>query len=811
MADNDNLYRAAIHYTAPIEREQALALLERNESLVSAEYDGLVETLTPLNTIIALRKEGFLVETIRQETGLAIPESFSSKESDELINRSPEATAWINRFSELAAGNRLDIDQKKIIVADTTGTAETSSFESAEIDLPVTSLPEAPGLYKLIFRSALDAFTRTFIHEQDVILLAGYEEQSPYCYTALLNTKQLRELQSLPQLLTITGIPLQQKISTRMIDRFSTPVTTEAEAAMVTRLFDVALVHERFLEPIVAIIVSSGMATIIDSGLNLVRIETDPDQPLLATLGASPWVVAVTVYEPPALFCDVARKNTGIDFPTGSTSWEGNGQAIGVIDSGVDDQHPDLRKRVKKILTHGEGQSSDQSGHGTHVSGIICGEGNMSKKNGGSVKGMAPAAELVMLGVLAPGNRLELPADMGVLLEKLRQENIQLVNMSLGYPVHSDYMLCSYSVDKYVYDHPEMLVVVAAGNEGMESNGRLAYKTLSAPGTAKNVLTVGAIASTRTSPSITQTWGDRKPGRFPKPPFNAISLFSPSELVPSIESSSGPSDYDSIKPEVVAPGNYILSCKSSLTAINPASKEYYSPDYVFNTGTSMAAPVVTGLVALVKEFLVIRHNCPEPSASLLKAIMVASANRIASNRKEPDDKTHKKIGFPDFDQGFGLVNLSGLLNEQNLQLAFADIASASGDALESRAPIGGTIKSSRQYSIKVKDNAAPLTIVLCWTDPAGKGIQNNLQLLARPRGGTWQTSNSEHVFRKDVDFDLDRDNLMTDRNNNTQKIQIPAPVPGEYKIRVIAQNTISRQGYSLVIIGHIEGLIVSAF
>jgi serine protease AprX len=169
------------------------------------------------------------------------------------------------------------------------------------------------------------------------------------------------------------------------------------------------------------------------------------------------------------------------------------------------------------------------------------------------------------------------------------------------------------------------------------------------------------------------------------------------------------------------------------------------------------------------------------------------------------DTTLSKVGFPDFDQGFGLVDLGKLLKERTLNLFFADIYNTDPKALESRTPFGGAIKSYRDYEVEVMDATQDLSVTITWTDPPAKGVQNNLQLSVKTPDNEWKLGNMEHTYKKDADFDTLVDLKPLDKYNNTEKVLIPSPAPGKYRIKIAAQNTLSRQGYSLVVSGTISG------
>lgn len=459
-----------------------------------------------------------------------------------------------------------------------------------------------------------------------------------------------------------------------------------------------------------------------------------------------------------------------------------------------------LKNHIKAALQYGSGLATDFVGHGTHVAGIICGDGTAS---GGTIQGMAPKSQVVSIGVLDANKKMDLPVDIGKVLKMAVDQGAKIINLSWGYKLSGEYQHGAFSVDKFIYDNPEILVVVAAGNEGNAKNGFLAYKTVGVPGSAKNVLTVGAASSRRTAPVITETWGSRSPGNFPTAPQNAETLISNYDI-PALISSRGPTDYDSIKPEVVAPGTYILAAKASAAVISPVSPEFFNDHYTFKTGTSMAAPVVSGIAALIRQYLRTVHACLNPSSALIKAIIIGCSYKIENTRKPPADVSLQEVGFPDFDQGYGMVNVNELLTTKKITLAYSDIYNSDEKALESRAPIGGPVKSYREYVVEIPGNTDSLAITLCWIDLPAKGVQNNLQLSVKTPSNEWKIGNMQHIYKRSSFFDTTNAfNLKPhDKYNTTEKVFISNPVAGKYLIKITAQNTINTpQGYSLAVLG----------
>jgi serine protease AprX len=273
----------------------------------------------------------------------------------------------------------------------------------------------------------------------------------------------------------------------------------------------------------------------------------------------------------------------------------GSGIGVAVIDSGIASL-PDIT--AKNIVYSqdftGLGSAADQYGHGTHVTGILAGNGAMSTGSGYSYtfKGIAGGVSIVNLRVLdenGAGSDSEVIAALQEAITLKSQYNIRVINLSLGRPVWESYALdplCQAVEDAW---NAGIVVVVAAGNYGRDNaadtNG---YGTITAPGNDPVVITVGAM---NTEGSKERT--------------NAVI---------ASYSSKGPTIIDSVvKPDLVAPGNLIDSLYFPAATINKQNPGFEIPQslYVINgpvkpsatyyalSGTSMAAPMVSGAAALM--------------------------------------------------------------------------------------------------------------------------------------------------------------------------------------------------------------------
>jgi thermitase len=257
---------------------------------------------------------------------------------------------------------------------------------------------------------------------------------------------------------------------------------------------------------------------------------------------------------------------------------------IAVIDSGADLNHPDLRPNLVagyNVISQGQTPPQDDNGHGTHASGIAA----AATDNRDGIAGTCPRCKLMPIKALdAEGAGTAFDVALGLVWAV--DHGAQVVNMSLGGP-QSDPTLeraVRYALNRNVP------VVVAAGNE---STSELRY-----PAAINGVISVGAVDNNR-------------------------------EL-------AGFSNFGSWV-TVVAPGVQILSTMP-LNSVFMTNNEGYKTGYDFMDGTSMAAPIVAGLVGLMRS----RH--PQLTPAQIK-------NRL--------EGTAIDLGAPGFDEQFGHGMING--------------------------------------------------------------------------------------------------------------------------------------------------------
>lgn len=517
----------------------------------------------------------------------------------------------------------------------------------------------------------------------------------------------------------------------------------------------------------------------------LVVFETD-GKDLLGPLARLPGVTLLESVERRQVSNDragaILGSSTDFTNKTSTLGLTGAGVLVNINDTGVDKTHPDLAGRV---FAQDPISFQDVVGHGTHVAGTIAGNGAMSGTVAfaqGSVTnagfmGKAPRAKLFVMPIdLETG---PLISDE-FLQETFARTNIAMTgrsnapisNNSWGYPRSMEYTSISASYDAAVRDalptvpgDQPILYVFAAGNEGGGGNNGLggAAGSVTAPGNAKNVVSVGSLESARflTNTVVTDTDGlvlkaDNVviPGRDYNPTNEAnitniiFGVETDTDYEVSGFSSRGnvgigtEGDFGRFKPDVVAPGSWILSTRSSLWRLEneiPSDFDEFpvyqdladevGPWYRYESGTSMAAPAISGLLAQLQEYYEIKQQNRIPPEGY-KAILINSSRsgnqlynpdpRGAINYTgwgEPNLNRAINSGFTDDGQKLnGFVNAS--TGATNSQLIGFPIVGRSNE-------LGLATGDSRSYRIKLNNILAtnyPIRLTLAWTDPPGNPL-----------------------------------------------------------------------------------------
>ncbi|OQE15116.1 hypothetical protein PENSTE_c030G04190 [Penicillium steckii] len=505
---------------------------------------------------------------------------------------------------------------------------------------------------------------------------------------------------------------------------------------------------------------------------------------------------AVKVIQPvyPArLFNNRASQILEAPVQVNGTQYEGEGQVVAVADTGFDkgstiDTHPAFTNRVKELYALGRsGKTDDPDGHGTHVCGSVLGDG-FSATMGGNVRGTAPKATLVLQSLLDRYNGLDgIPSDFANLFSPpYEKSGARIHTNSWG---SSDprgrqlpYNESSGEIDKFVWDHLDMVILFAAGNDGIDSdrNGIIDPRQIGAEAAAKNCITVGASENDR--PEIPITYGQQ----WPSGPIGKDLMADEPEGLAAF-SSRGPTLECRIKPDVVAPGTAILSTRSRQVASADAGHFgiCQDPEWWFLAGTSMATPLVAGCVAVLRETL-IKSGVQNPSAALLKAMLINGAVAIAGQYVPSETGPS-----PNSNSGFGRVNLSNsviLPNEASCGYhEGGPLVQGASEELLIDIPNQGDFMKAQGKPTNTFSNPV-LKVTLVWTDYPGNMLQNDLDLIVI---GSDQTEKHGNMG----------DKAGFDRRNNVEQVEWMNIPDGQAKIIVRAYHIFKKtcpQPYALV-------------
>lgn len=472
---------------------------------------------------------------------------------------------------------------------------------------------------------------------------------------------------------------------------------------------------------------------------------------------------------------------------TQQLGYDGRGVTVAVADSGLSDGeaatvHPDLSGRVDAFLFYGSLQdAADEHGHGTHVAGIIAGNGAVGETDPlGTLYGLglAPQAHLVVQRVF-DGAGADLRPDYGTLTRDAVRAGAVIGSNSWGDEVQGRYDLGAAQFDALVRDadaetpgEQPYTLVFSAGNAGPAS------RTLNSPATAKNVIATGACENDRFD-FLTYAKGQ-----------NTVADFS----------SRGPCEDGRIKPDVLAPGTWIASLRSSAATDQNGAWAPISDQYQYDGGTSQAGPHVAGAAAVFVQFYRETHTNAAPSPALVKAALIHSAVDM--------DDSAGTGPVPNSDEGWGRVALTNLIGSLS-RVEYVDQTQelSTGQSYEQR--------------VIVASGSQPLKITLAYTDVPGlpaalPALVNDLDLeVVGPNGQIYrgnQFLNGESVEGA----------TASDAINNVEAVRLRQPAPGDYVVRVCARNVVEdvhheegvapRQDFALVISGDLPapgvGLIV---
>lgn len=405
----------------------------------------------------------------------------------------------------------------------------------------------------------------------------------------------------------------------------------------------------------------------------------------------------------------------------------------------------------------------DTQGHGSHVAGTITGDNFANLITHDTGDGMAPGAKLVVQDAgFQTDNCGDLPGigcpvvDLKPIFQQAYTQGARIHTNSWGdnenAAVQNNYSAASQDVDQFMFDHPDFLILFAAGNAGPSAG------TVGSPSTNKNGISVGATLRGTSA--------------------NSMASFS----------SCGPTRDGRIKPDLTMPGSNIVSARNdgSVTTNNCTTTTM--------SGTSMASPAAAGMAALVRQYYTagfyptgaaVATNGFVPSAALIKATLLNSTETMTGTGAGP---------VPDTCQGWGRVLLEDTLfftGQPRTLLVADDPGFAQGAAGQ-----------TKTFTVDVGAGDS-LRVTLAWTDfpstpAASVNLNNDLDLVVSGPSGTFLGnvfSGSQSVTGG-----------AADRRNNVEQVTLSAPVAGTYTITVRAFNLpSSAQRFALVVSNGVPG------
>jgi len=397
-------------------------------------------------------------------------------------------------------------------------------------------------------------------------------------------------------------------------------------------------------------------------------------------------------------------------------------------------------KRTTSGVHFGDDGSMFIQYHGTHTGGTVCGDDSYWEETS-PYDGMAPKARLYFLDF--DGYGYGITPDYRTMYQKPYTGNTagQAKFMSNSWGQGSGYNSHAWESDHFMWQHPEFLLFFSAGNN---------EPVISAPATAKNMVTVGA---TQNGTSATNAAGFSNPG---------------------------PTADGRVKPDVMAPGENVWSASGAGT------DTYHSL-----SGTSMSCPAAAGATALLVQYLregwyptgsPTYHDAIEPSAALLKAMLIVSTDADFPSQPIP----HGKIGW-------GRVDLDSVLyfaGDQRKLFLYDDT-------------LGVETGEEVSFEIGVQSNDWPLRVALVWTDAppelsADHQLVNDLNLEVR-------TPSGQLYYGNNFLSNYSRPNGTPDAINVVEMVRIEKPSVGTWNITVKGiEIPEGPQPYALVITGDME-------
>ena len=613
--------------------------------------------------------------------------------------------------------------------------------------------PAVSGLYLIQFEGVTQPAWRDFLRTSGVDLLRFVPENA---FIVRLNQVRLSQLRALPFVRWVGPYRPEHKLHASLRS-FALGATTNPVAA-------VKILLAPGTAPVAAVQVRRSLRTWQSETRwrfgAVLQGEVDATQ--LAALAQSPFVLWIEPAPRPKLLDEVAAKIVGGANPTSghptatqALGFDGRGVVVSIADSGINNgdaatMHPDLAGRVDAFLFYGKlTDAADEHGHGTHVSGIVAGNGATGETDDNGYLyglGVASGAHLIAQRIFDGAGGFEPPDSNEVLTHDAVRAGAVIGSNSWGDDTQGRYDLSAAEFDALVRDadaetpgDQPYILEFSAGNAGPGT------QTMGSPAVAKNVIATGASENDRLDLYIYDSGID------------ALADFS----------SRGPCEDGRIKPDVVAPGTWIASLQS---ASAPDSNAWMpiSPNYQYQGGTSQAGPHVSGAAAVFVQYYRETHTNAMPSPALVKAALINCAVDM--------DDASGTGPTPNLDEGWGRVDLTRIIGSpRRYDYVDQTVSLATAQVYERR--------------VVVASRDEPLKITLVYTDPPGlpaaiPALVNDLDLEVVSPDGTLYRGNQFEAGESAPNAPA------ADNINNVEAMHLRAPLPGEYVIRVRARNVV---------------------
>ncbi len=608
----------------------------------------------------------------------------------------------------------------------------------------------ANGLFVIQFREAVKPEGREQLAQLGVTLLRYVPEDA---FIAKLKQVQLDQVRALSFVQFVGAYQAEQKIHPRVRQTATTTADDKVEVAVVLSAAADAAETQQTKTHFARLTQETKLA----SG-RILRGSVSKAQ--LNSLAASDSVLWIESAPTMRLFDEVSARivaGDGMGHQTlmQSLGYDGAGVAVAVADSGLDSgdtnsMHPDIQGRVRALFYYGSLEdAADEHSHGTHVAGIIAGNGATGETDENNFRyglGVAPGASLIGQRIFDAAGGYAPPPSFETLTRDAKRAGADIGSNSWGDDTQGQYDISAMEFDALVRDADALtlgdqpyILEFSAGNAGPS------HQTVGSPAVAKNVIATGASQNDRFNL-----------------PIEEFAIYSDGREAMADFSSRGPCADGRIKPDLTAPGSWIASLRS-IYANDGFAWWPISDNYMYQGGTSQAGPQVSGAAAVFVQYWRVTHSGATPSPALVKAALINSATDM-------DDGFTTSDAVPNNDEGWGRVNLPALIgSSRNYDFTDQTTLLTNGGAFERHILIGSS--------------AEPLKITLAYTDVPGlpaaaAALVNDLDLeVIAPTG---------EIFRGNrfASGESIPNTPLPDTINNVEAVHIASPVAGEYIIRV---------------------------